>query len=37
MTKPEVLDDFLCPRSPASLDQNEISDRGDLTQNFGGF
>jgi hypothetical protein len=37
MTKPELLDDFLCPRSPASLDQNEISGRGDLTQKFGGF
>jgi hypothetical protein len=37
MTKPELLDDFLCARSPASLDQHEISGRGDLTQKFGGF
>ena len=37
MTEPELLDDFLCPCSPASLDQNEISGRGDLTQKFGGF
>jgi hypothetical protein len=37
MTKPEMLDDFLCSRGAASFDQDKIAGRGDLIQQFCGF
>jgi len=37
MMKPELFDDFLCPRSPAPFDQHEISGHRYFTQKVGGF